>query len=201
VWWSDTPETPEPRGVAGIRVLVADDDEGVRSLFAALLHQAAGVSAVLEVDDGADAVRVVQEAGVQVAVLDLNMPRIDGLKAALKLAALQPSIGLALHSSDLRALRERASGLGIPLFDKYAFGSLVAWVERQASFLSAADGRARANVLPLARKLDLTCSLCGYGIVSRAPPAHCPMCQAVAVWTEQSGRLARNAAGRERFGD
>jgi hypothetical protein len=55
--------------------------------------------------------------------------------------------------------------------------------------------------LPLARRLDLTCSLCGYGIVSRAPPAHCPMCQAVAVWTEQSGRLARNAAGRERFGD
>ena len=60
MWRSDTPETPEPRGVAGIRVLVADDDEGVRSLFAALLHQAAGVSAVLEVDDGADAVRVVQ---------------------------------------------------------------------------------------------------------------------------------------------
>ena len=138
MWRSDTPETPEPRGVAGIRVLVADDDEGVRSLFAALLHQAAGVSAVLEVEDGADAVRVVQEAGVQVAVLDLNMPRIDGLKAALKLAALQPSIGLALHSSDLRALRERASGLGIPLFDKYAFGSLVAWVERRASFLSVA---------------------------------------------------------------
>jgi two-component system, NarL family, response regulator DesR len=128
VWRSDTPETPEPRGV---RVLVADDEEGVRSLFAALLRQAAGVSSVLEVEDGADAVRVGQEAGVQVAVLDLNMPRVDGLEAALKLAALQPSIGLALHSSDLRTLRKRASGVGIALFERYEFGSLVAWVERR----------------------------------------------------------------------
>jgi hypothetical protein len=60
-------------------------------------------------------------------------------------------------------------------------------------------GRARAPVSPLARKLDLNCALCGYGIVSRAPPAHCPMCQAVAVWDEQSGRLTRRAAGCERF--
>jgi CheY-like chemotaxis protein len=199
MWRSETSETRPPRS-GGIRVLVADDDDGVRSLFGALLRQAEGVSAVLEVDDGADAVRVGQEAGVHVAVLDLNMPRVDGLEAALKLVALQPSMRIALHSSDPHALRERASGAGLPLFDKFEFGSLIAWVERQASSLGAADGRASARVTPLGRKLDLNCSLCGYGIVSRAPPARCPMCQAVAVWKEQPARLTQNAAARERFG-
>jgi CheY-like chemotaxis protein len=181
-------------------VLVADDDDRVRSLLAALLRQAEGVSSVLEAEDGAEAVRVVQEADVHLAVLDLNMPRVDGLEAASKLAALQPSMRIALHSSDPRALRERASGAGLPLFDKFEFGSLVTWIEKQASCLNATDGSASAKVAPLARKLDLTCSLCGYGIVSRAAPARCPMCQAVAVWSEQSMRLAQDAAGPERFG-
>jgi DNA-binding NarL/FixJ family response regulator len=81
-------------------VLVADDDDRARSLFAALLRQAEGVSSVLEVEDGAEAVRLVQEADVHLAVLDLNMPRVDGLEAASKIAALQPSMRVALHSSD-----------------------------------------------------------------------------------------------------
>jgi CheY-like chemotaxis protein len=102
VWRSDTSETRAPRGATGIRVLVADDDDRVRSLFAALLRRAEGVSSVLEVTDGADAVRAAQEAGVRVAVLDLNMPRVDGLEAALRLVALQPSMRIALHSSDPR---------------------------------------------------------------------------------------------------
>jgi CheY-like chemotaxis protein len=198
VWRSETSET-RAKGATGIRVLVADDDGCVRSLFADLLRQIEGVSSVLEVEDGADAVRVVREAGVHVAVLDLTMPRVDGLEAALKLVALQPSMRIALHSSEPRTLAERASGVGLPLFDKLDVRSLVAWVEQQASSFSAADGRAGARVRPLARKLDLRCSLCGYGIVSLAPPARCPMCQAVAVWTERSARLTRNAAAGEWF--
>lgn len=186
------------RGMTGVRVLVADDDDGVRSLFAALLRQANGVASVLEVENGAEAVRVGLDVGVHVAVLDLNMPRVDGLEAALKLAALQPSIRIALQSSDPGALRERAIGTGLPLFDKFEFESLVAWVERQARSWSGIDGKASTWVSPLALKLDLSCSFCGYGIVSRAPPARCPMCQAEAVWTEQ-GWLARNAAADERF--
>jgi CheY-like chemotaxis protein len=193
-------ETRAPEAATGIRVLVADDDDRVRSLLASLLRQAEGVSSVLEVEDGADAVRVGQDADVHVAVLDLNMPRVDGLEAALKLVALQPSMRIALHSSDPRALRERASGARLPLFDKLELGSLVTWVEQQASSLIAADGSASAGVTPPARKLDLNCALCGYGIVSRAPPARCPMCQAAAVWSEQSARLTQNAAGRKRFG-
>jgi CheY-like chemotaxis protein len=182
----------------GIRVLVADDDSRVRSLFAGLLREVKGVSSVLEAEDGADAVRVVREASVHVAVLDLTMPRVDGLDAALKLAALEPSMRIALHSSEPRTLHHRASGSELTLFDRLDVRSLVAWVEQQASSLSAAEGRA-ARVTSLERKLDLKCSLCGYGIVSRTPPTRCPMCQAVAVWTERSARPTRNATAGEWF--
>jgi CheY-like chemotaxis protein len=182
----------------GIRVLVADDQSRVRSRLSGLLRHVEGVSSVLEAEDGADAVRVVREASVHVAVLDLTMPRVDGLDAALKLAALEPSMRIALHSSEPRTLHYRASGVGLTLFDRLDFRSLVEWVEQQASSLGAADGPA-ARATPLERKLDLKCSLCGYGIVSRTPPTRCPMCQAFAVWTERSARRTRNAAAGEWF--
>jgi rubrerythrin len=37
-----------------------------------------------------------------------------------------------------------------------------------------------------AQRLDLSCSRCGYGIVSREPPERCPMCGATPVWVEPS---------------
>jgi hypothetical protein len=42
------------------------------------------------------------------------------------------------------------------------------------------------------RRLDLVCALCGYGIVSSRPPAHCPMCHDLARWIEP--RYAGHAA-------
>lgn len=32
------------------------------------------------------------------------------------------------------------------------------------------------------RRMELICSLCGYGIVSREPPGRCPMCGTDAAW-------------------
>jgi CheY-like chemotaxis protein len=63
-------------------VLVADDDPSVRALFGTLLRETEGVFLVLEADDGVKAVEAARDAGVDVAVLDLNMPRLDGVQAA-----------------------------------------------------------------------------------------------------------------------
>ena len=69
----------------------------------------------------------------------MNMPRLDGVEAARRLRALQPTLPIALHSSDPELLRQRAAGLGLPLFDKIDFDRLLAWVEQQAN-ASAAGG-------------------------------------------------------------
>jgi CheY-like chemotaxis protein len=176
------------RDERGIRVLVADDDPSVRSLLATLLRDAKGVSSVLEAGDGAQAAEVVRKVPVHVAVLDLNMPRVDGVEAARLLLTLQPSMRVALHSSDPDALRARAHSTGLPLFDKRDFDSLFSWIERQAASQAASAGTSTR------RKLELSCSRCGYGIVAQVPPTHCPMCQAAMAWAEPDP--ARDAAAR-----
>jgi rubrerythrin len=57
--------------------------------------------------------------------------------------------------------------------------------------LAAVDDQIRS--LP-AQRLDLNCSRCGYGIVSREPPERCPMCGATPVWIEPSQPPSQQAA-------
>jgi CheY-like chemotaxis protein len=178
-------------------LLVADDDGGIRSPSATLLGEVTGVAGVIQAKDGVEAVELGREQRLQVAVLDLNMPRLDGIAAAFRLGALQPSLRIALQSSDPELLRERAAGLELPLFDKLEFDRLLDWVGRQAAGSSRDDiGGARAT--PLAHKIDLCCSLCGYGIVSRNPPERCPMCGCGADWADPPGWTSRRAALHER---
>src|SRR5207247_8993800 len=86
--------------VTRVRVLVADDDKGVRAKFVALLGDANGIASTLEAADGAEAVQVGLQLRPEIAVLDLNMPRLSGVEAAQTLTALRPSMRIALQSSD-----------------------------------------------------------------------------------------------------
>jgi rubrerythrin len=56
--------------------------------------------------------------------------------------------------------------------------------------LAAADDPVRYLAV---RKMDLNCSRCGYGIVSREPPERCPMCGTTPVWVEPSQPPAQRA--------
>jgi CheY-like chemotaxis protein len=177
-----------------IRVLVADDDDRLRSLVATLLRQVAGVSLVLEAKDGAQAVQLGRDLRIDVTVVDFNMSHIDGVEAALRLRALQPSMRIALDSSDPESLRARASSLGLPLFDKAEFERLIEWVERQVHRWSSTNGEGSLKVAPLTRRVEMSCSRCGYGIVCRKPPERCPMCRTGATWGEPSQPLSQHAA-------
>ena len=186
-----TSDAPTDALASGARVLVADDDPGVRTMFATLFRATAGVTSVIEAADGAEAVELAREQRLDVAVLDLNMPRLDGVAAALRLRAMQPSLAIALHSSDPELLRERAAGLDLPLFDKLHFDRLLTWLERQIEASAASGNCAVARMAP---KLDLCCDLCGYGIVSRLAPARCPMCGGAPGWAERLGLASRSPA-------
>jgi CheY-like chemotaxis protein len=120
-----------------VRVLVADDDESQRILYGSLVLGIPGVTSVVAAQDGVEAVRVAGALALHVAILDLNMPRLDGVEAALRLSATQPSLRIALHSSDPDELRQRAHGLGLPLFGKLEVDRLAEWVEDEAMRWSA----------------------------------------------------------------
>jgi hypothetical protein len=70
----------------------------------------------------------------------------------------------------------------------------VHWVETQARSCGPCAEEPVAAVSALARRRDLTCSRCGYGIVSRKPPERCPMCHVDAAWRASRSWPARKTA-------
>ena len=99
-----------------VRVLVADDDPLVRSALSMVLDAAAGVVLVGEVADGDEVPAAVAAHSPDVVLMDIRMPRVDGLTAT-ELLRRQPGapevIVLTTFDVDdyvLRALRAGAAG-------------------------------------------------------------------------------------------
>ncbi|MGY1849357.1 response regulator [Blastococcus sp. SYSU DS1021] len=105
-------------GAAGadVRVLVVDDDPLVRAALAMVLGGAPGLTLVGEAADGDEVPAAVTSGAPDVVLMDIRMPRVDGLAATeqLQLRTDRPQvIVLTTFDADdhvLRALRAGASG-------------------------------------------------------------------------------------------
>lgn len=65
-----------------LRVLIADDERPARSFLAAMLHTFPEVDLVAEAGSGAEAVELIYRHQPELALLDLQMPELDGLAVA-----------------------------------------------------------------------------------------------------------------------
>ena len=69
-----------------IRVLIADDQDLVRSGLAALLNAQDGIEVVGQAADGAEAVRLAEALRPDVCLFDIRMPVMDGIEATRQVA-------------------------------------------------------------------------------------------------------------------
>lgn len=98
------------------RVLLADDHALVRAGIRSLLEDLPGVAVVAEASDGRDALHMIGEHQPDVALLDIAMPGLNGIEAAVRIAEQFPDVRviiLSMHATEeyvLRALRSGAVG-------------------------------------------------------------------------------------------
>jgi DNA-binding NarL/FixJ family response regulator len=86
------PAAPGADPAAPVRVLIADDHKIVREGLVSLLSLLPGIEVVGAAIDGDDAVRQAWELRPQVVLMDLNMPRCNGVEATQQLREAQPEI-------------------------------------------------------------------------------------------------------------
>ena len=108
------PERPPTR--TSISILLADDHAVVRRGLKLVLEAEPDLRVVAEAGDGAEAVALATEREVDLAILDVSMPRLTGLQAAREISERKPGMRvliLTMHDNEqyfFEALRSGASG-------------------------------------------------------------------------------------------
>ena len=86
-----------------IRVLLVDDHARVRAALRDLIESYPSLLLVGEASNGEEAVRLVRELSPAVVVMDINMPKLNGIDATMKIKMSYPHVvivGLSVSASD-----------------------------------------------------------------------------------------------------
>jgi two-component system, NarL family, response regulator DegU len=99
-----------------LRLLIADDERLFRQSLRKLLEGAKDIKVVAEAADGQEAVLQAREKEPDIALLDVRMPKMDGIKAAKLISTVVPKtkiLMLSIHDDDekiISALKAGATG-------------------------------------------------------------------------------------------
>jgi len=130
-----------------IRVLVADDEPLIREGIAAVLDAAPGITVVAREADGQAAVERASRSDVDVALVDLRMPGLDGIEVVDELSRRRPTLPVVVLTSFgaepnvLRAVEHRAAGFLLKNCTPAELAGAVRAVHAGEAYLSPAATR------------------------------------------------------------
>jgi DNA-binding NarL/FixJ family response regulator len=81
-----------------VRLVIADDRERTRRAVRALLAAHPGFAVVGDASDGQQAIDQVEQLAPDVVILDLRMPRLDGISATTEIKRRWPGVRVVVHS-------------------------------------------------------------------------------------------------------
>lgn len=109
-----------------IHVVIADDHRLVRKGISSLLTNAEGIEVVGEAEDGEEALELVRLLKPDVLVLDISMPRMNGIEALAALPAGHPPVlFLSMHGDPTLVQRTLDAGAAGYVLKRAAGSELV----------------------------------------------------------------------------
>jgi DNA-binding NarL/FixJ family response regulator len=136
-----------------IRVVLADDHALMRAGIRALLREMAGIDVVGEAEDGVHALRLMQEVRPDVALVDISMPRLNGLEVVARASKDLPHIRiviLSMHAFEEyvhRALLVGAAGYLLKNAEKGELEQALRTVARGQTWLSPAISKSVVSAI------------------------------------------------------
>lgn len=130
-----------------LRLIIADDAAEFRKGVRTMLAFERDLEVIGIARDGQEAVELAKQHQPDIAVMDINMPRMDGLSAVRALAQVSPrTVCMIMSSEDQRDLLREAMAAGVReyLVKPFTADEFVAAVQRTAQHVYAARQRADA---------------------------------------------------------
>jgi DNA-binding NarL/FixJ family response regulator len=142
---------------APLRVIVADDQRVVREGLTLMLGLIDGIEPVGAAADGEEALAMVAAERPDVVLMDLRMPRLDGIEATRRLAGTHPTIGvvaLTTYADDETVVAALQAGARGYLTKDAGAEQIRAAIERVAAGEAAIDPAVQRLLIAAVRRGD-----------------------------------------------
>lgn len=127
--------------MSNIRVLLAEDHQLVRAGFRALLNGIPGVEVVAEASDGEQALAGIAETRPDVVLMDISMPRLNGMEATRRITRDFPGVRvimLSMYATEeyvLQSIKAGAAGYLLKDSAPNEFGHAIQAVAKGETYL------------------------------------------------------------------